>query len=215
MKSNILAALCALLMLSCNSETDYLVAVIKPSKTTAITRDRIRVKIDFEQDNSMKTKLTIANHGRETIVIGPADIVLRIERAGVVLPAIGDFTSYIAMRYDEAKKECAGSKNPVSCGKAIEAFFRPFFEAKPFQFGIIMPGDEKDGYIAFNLPDPINRTPEAQRLVDSLKSMMNLLDGRIEINTSALSKNQEFVFPVNITALSDARQAQLRIMQYF
>jgi hypothetical protein len=162
----------------------------------------------------MKTKLTVANNSRETIFIVPEDVILRIEEAGVALRAIGDFKGYVAMRYEEAQKECARSKN-YYCAGAIETFFRPFLEAKAFKFGIIPPGDDREGYIAFNLPDPFNRTTEARQVADSLKSMMTLLNARIEINTWALSKNRAFVFPVNVTTYSDVRQNPLFIMRFF
>jgi hypothetical protein len=42
---------------------------------------------------------------------------------------------------------------------------------------------------------------------------MNLLDGTIEITASALSKNRQFVFPVNITAYSGADRNPLASMR--
>jgi hypothetical protein len=119
------------------------------------------------------------------------------------------------MRYNEAKKECARSKRCDHCAGAMETFFRPFLKAKPFKFGIVKPNEVREGYIAFNLPDPFNKSPEARRLADSLKSMTHLLSGQVDITVSALSKNRQFIFPVNVTTFPDARQNPLAIMQYF
>ena len=205
---------CALLA-SCGPNAANFTVVMTPSKTTAVTRDWITVAVDCSRENLMKTKLTITNRSRETIVISPGDIALRIGTADAVLLAAEDYKSYVAMRFTEAKKECGRGKESVRCRRELENFFRPFFKARPFNFGIVMPGKELSGYIAFNLPDPFNRTTEARLLADSLKSMMKLLDGRIEINIAAMSKDRRFVFPVNITTYSGADRNPLTIMRYF
>jgi hypothetical protein len=215
LKSYGMIILFAALLISCKNGPDDFVAVIVPRKTTSMICGGGKGKIFFSRGNPLKKKITILNSGKETIMIVPADVILRIEKAGVVLRAIDDYKGYVAMRFKEAKRECASSNHSYYCADAIETFFRPFLEAKPFQFGIILPGQEKSGYIAFNLPDPFNRTAEAQQLADSLKSMMSLLDGQIEVNASALSKNRKFVFPVNVTTYSDAQQNPLLIMRYF
>jgi hypothetical protein len=161
----------------------------------------------------MKTKLTVTNRSRETVVIGPGDIALRIDRAGVVLQVQEDYKNYVAMRYGAAVQECGRGDKSSRCRRTLEELFQPFTDAKPFEFGIIMPGTIKTGYIAFNLPDPFCRTEEARLLADSLKSMMNLLDGTIEITASALSKDRQFVFPVNITTHSNANRNPLSSMR--
>jgi hypothetical protein len=207
-----IAAACALAV-SCGPKLAGFTAVMSPSKTTAVTRDRITVAIECSQDIIMKTKLTVTNRSRESVVIGPGDIALRIDRAGIVLQVQEDYKSYVAMRYASAIQECGRGEKTSRCKRTVEELFQPFTDAKPFAFGIIMPGAIKSGYIAFNLPDPFNRTEEAQLLADSLKSMMNLLDGIIEITASALSKDRQFVFPVNITAHSNADRYPLTSMR--
>jgi hypothetical protein len=200
-----ISILCSALLLSCSHTLSKVTTVMTLSKTTAMTRDRITVDIDRLSDDFMRIKLTIANHGKETIMISPSDIRLRIVQMNEALQVVEDFKSYIIMGYTKAKKECLLSSNLFQYRHDVEKRFRPFFEAKPFQFGIIMPGIERSGYITFNLPDPFSPSKNMQCVNDSLGSKTKQLDGNIEITALALSKDRHFVFPVKIASYFDAK----------
>ncbi|MBN1309109.1 MAG: hypothetical protein JXA18_14390 [Chitinispirillaceae bacterium] len=211
----IIAVFLALTMLSCTNK--FFVAVVQPTETKAIARNRIKVYIDLSAKSLLNNKIAIFNKSRETISVYPVDIVLCIERTGVMLPAVTDYREYVRMRYAEARKKCSDADHPRSCTDAIDRVFKRYLKAKPFVFGEIPPGTKRVGYFAFNLPDPFNTTGQAKRAAEVLRSKMNLLYGQIEVNAVLLSNQQdlEFVFPVNVITSSDENDVILGVLKNY
>jgi hypothetical protein len=203
-----------LLLQSCK-KTDKFLTVISSGKITSLAIDKVNVHIQISRNNLMENNLIITNKSKDIVTIEPQDVVLYIENEKFVLPAIIDFKKYVTMRYTAAKTECSQSKYPYPCADSIESFFKPFLNVKPFEFGTIKPGEKRGGLIAFNLPDPFNRSEEAQCLADSLRTKFKLLDGKIVVHASKKSQNLEFNFPVNVTTFTDEKFFPLNIMRNF
>jgi hypothetical protein len=209
----LLTILCGLFFQSCKKE--QFVLVMSTGKHTALTVNKVTVQIKIARNNLMENNLTIINKSKDTISLDTAGVVLLINNKEFIVPVITDFENYVAMRYAAAKDKCSDSKNPARCANGIESFFTPFLHANSFKFGPVRPGEKRSGLIAFDLPDPLNSSVEAQQLADTLRTRFKLLDGNIVVHASKKSEKLEFSFPVNITTFTDKIFFPLNVLRYF
>ncbi|MBN1575107.1 MAG: hypothetical protein JW913_01045 [Chitinispirillaceae bacterium] len=213
-----------LIMVPVSCKNQFFVSVVRPVGTKVITKDRIKVTLDLSPTSLMMNRITIVNKSADTVSVAyPFKIVLRFFRTGITLPAVSDYRDYIQMRYAAAKKRCSDARYPYNCSDAIEKVFQEQLNVTPFTFGDILPRKKKEGYIAFNLPDPLNPTEQAESIAEAIRSDTTaLLDGTIEVNLASRpskskkkKRDYQFVFPINIVTSSDESKVLLGILKNY
>lgn len=212
----VLLLCCGMLLQTCGPPR--LVAIIRTRKSSSRWKNNIKVFIRFSSRSQLENRIAVINASDATVAVYPVDITLEIPKAKITLPAVVNFDEYVNMRASEAKKQCTETKRPKRCSRYVTRFFKHYSNAKTFSFGEIPPKGKRNGYFAFNLPDPFNQSSESKRLKKRLKNKGRLLNGNIRVMVRTVTidpQEQVFIFPVKVMVSKNEKTKTLRIMKYF
>ena len=195
-----------------------IVAVIRSKKAGSPWKKHIRVFIRFSSRSLLENRLAVMNSSESTVAIYPVDVTLEIPDAEITLPAVVDFNDYVSKRYSNAKKRCKESTRQKRCTRYVTRFFDHYSAVRTFTFGEIPSRGKREGYFAFNLPDPFNTSAQSRQATRKLKEKGRTVDGTIRVVVTPVTFEAvpvEFTFPVKVIISKDEKPELLRIMKYF
>jgi hypothetical protein len=195
-----------------------MVAVIRSKKASSPWKHRIRVFIRSSSQSLLENRLAVINASKSTVAVYPVDVTLEIPDAEITLPAVVDFNEYVTKRFSKAKKRCGESTRQKRCTRYVTRFFDHYSGVKTFSFGEIPPRGKREGYFAFNLPDPFNTSPQSKQATRRLRRKGKILNATIKVKVSTVSFDDqplEFTFPVKVLLSKDKKPKFLRIMKYY
>jgi hypothetical protein len=212
----VLLLCCGMLLQTCGPPR--IVAIIRTRKSSSRWKNKVKVFIRFSSRSLLENRMAVINASDATVAVYPVDVTLEIPKANITLPAVVNFDDYVSRRASEAKKQCAVTKRPKRCSRYVTRYFNHYSGVKTFSFGEIPPKGKRNGYFAFNLPDPFNQSSESKRVKKRIKNKGRLLKGTIRVMVRTVTIDPQelvFTFAVKVMVSKNEKTKTLRIMKYF